>query len=385
MFTRPAAATTAVAVSVLTALGAVYAHTAEASPGAAASSTASSTAMSRASGVSTASALAGAPATQPAAVARKGRPGAAAQRYLGTSASAHVWHSGAWVGGWMNAARAARWGTWRGTPSDVTLTFPERGTWAQLADSTWHIDTFKGFRGRLVYGLPLLPDTAKPADLKAVAAGRQDAVFRKVARDLRTRGRGNSVVRIGWEANGTWMPYSVTTANAADYRAAFRRVATVMNKESPALLFSFDINCGTQLRGQTSRLDSLTRLYPGDDVVDVVGCSTYDWDVIGATTEASWRRALAPTKAVGVGDIAAFARARGKGMAISEWGLARTSRDGHGDNPFYLAKMKQFFDANNDVLVLESYFNAPEDHMRNSLWTEAPQNPKAAAVYRRLW
>lgn len=378
MLSRPAAATTALAVSVVTALGAVFAHTAEASPGG------SPAAGAAGRTVSTSTAWAATPAARPAAV-RKGRPGAAANRYLGRSGSSHVWHSGAWVGGWMSATRATRWGTWRGTPSDVTLTFPERNTWKHLANSTWHIDTFRGFRGRLVYGLPILPDTAKPADLKAVAAGRHDAVFRKIARDLRVRGRGNSVVRVGWEANGTWMPYSVTAANAKDYRAAFRRVATVMNRESPALLFSFDINCGTMLRGQSSRLDSLTRLYPGNDVVDLVGCSTYDWDVLGATSEASWRRAIAPPKAVGVADVATFARARGKGMAISEWGLARQLYDGNGDNPFYIAKMKQFFDANNDVLVLESYFNAPENHMRSSLWTEAPQNPKAAAVYRRLW
>ncbi|MDO5711462.1 MAG: hypothetical protein Q4P32_06965 [Micrococcales bacterium] len=320
-------------------------------------------------------------AAQPAA----GRSGAAAKRYLGTSASRLPWHSGAWVGGWMNAKRASAWGPWRGTPSDSTLTFPEWNTWTQLQNSTWHIDTFRGFKGRLVYGLPLLPRNAKPSQLTAVAAGKHDATFRKVAKDLRSRGRGTSVVRIGWEANGTWMPFSVTSATAKNYRNAYRRVAQVMKKEAPGLVFAFDINCGTQLRGQTNRLDSLTKLYPGNDVVQLIGCSAYDWDVIGANSEASWRRSISPAKAVGVADVAKFARAKGKGLSFSEWGLAPKNRDGHGDNPFYIRKMKQFFDANADILVMENYFNEPGKTMLSSLWTEAPQNPKSAALYRQLW
>lgn len=284
----------------------------------------------------------------------------------------------------MSATRATKWGTWRGTPSDAALTFPENRTWAAIANSTWHIDTYRNFGGTLVYGMPLMPSTNTPIHLGHVAAGRHDAVFRKVARDLRARYPGRTVVRLGWEANGTWMSYSATAKNAANYRGAYRRAATVMRKENPALVFSFDINCGTPLRGQRSRLDSLTKLYPGNDVVDLIGCSWYDWDVIGATSERQWRRALQPRNAVGPADITAFARARNKGAAFPEWGLAH-AWDGNGDNPFFMAKVKQFFDANSDVLVLECYFNEPEKPMKNSLWTEAPQNPKAAAVYRRLW
>lgn len=310
--------------------------------------------------------------------------GTAARRHLGTPVSKKRWHSGAWVGGHMSAERTNRWGAWRGAVNDVTLTFPEYATWKTMGDSAWHVDTFKGATGRLVYGLPLLPREAQPAQLKDVAAGRHDATFRKIARDLRTRGRGDAVVKIGWEANGSWTAYRSTTANAARYRAAWRRVAKVMATESPALVLSFEINCGSQLKGQRNRIDSLTRLYPGDDVVDLVGCSAYDWASLGATTERQWRSALRPARSPGLADVAAFARARGKGLSISEWGLASTSRGGHGDNPFYLRKMKQFFDANADILVLEMYFNEATT-MGNSLWPETPQNPRAAAVYRQLW
>lgn len=323
------------------------------------------------------------PAAAPG-LATAGAPGAAAKRYLGTSPSRLAWHSGAWVGGDMSAARVNRWGPWRGTPGDVTLTFPEYATWASMADSAWHVQTFAGFRGRLVYGLPMLPKSATPTQLKDVAAGKHDATYRKIARDLRVNGRGNAVVKIGWEANGDWMSFRATHATAPTYRAAWRRIAQVMAKESPKLLFSFEINCGTALSGQKSRLDSLTKLYPGNDVTDLIGCSTYDWWHTGATTEAKWRSAIRPVRGPGLADVATFARAKGKGLSISEWGLAAKSRGGNGDNVFYIRKMKQFFDANADILVLEQYFNEPGG-MGNSLWAESSQNPKAGAAYRQLW
>lgn len=285
----------------------------------------------------------------------------------------------------MSGTRATKWGTWRGASSDVTPTFPEWQTWSELENSTWHIDTYRGFEGRLLYGLPLLPRGADASRLRDVADGKHDATFRKVARGLRTRDRGDSIVRVDWEANGTWMSYSVTSRTAADYRDAFARVASVMRKEAPDLLFSFDVNCGSMLKGQGSRLDSLTKIYPGDDAVDLVGCSMYDWSVLGATTPQQWRLAIRPPKAVGLADIAAFARAHGKGMSVPEWGLAPPSQEGNGDNPFFIRAMHEFFVANDDVLAVESYFNEGGTDQRSSLWPQKPQNPKAAAEYHRLW
>ncbi len=295
------------------------------------------------------------------------------------------WRSGAWVGGYMSAQRANRWGTWRGTASGATPTFPERGSWRDIERSTWHISTYKGFRGLLVYGMPLLPNGSNASHLRNVAAGKHDATFRKVARDLRTHGRGDTVVRIGWEANGTWWAWSANASQAKDYRNAFRRAAQVMNKETPSLRFAFDINCGSVMPGQTNRLDALTKLYPGNDVVDIVGCSAYDWSEAGATNAAQWRRALHPPNSVGIGDVSTFARAHGKQLGFGEWGLAPRHRNGNGDNPFFIKKMHEFFSGNRGKLVYECYFNEPDSSMRNSLWADAPQNPKSGAVYRQLW
>lgn len=70
---------------------------------------------------------------------------------------------------------------------------------------------------------------------------------------------------------------------------------------------------------------------------------------------------------------------------MPEWGLAQPGTGGNGDNPFYIRAMRNFFMANRDILVAENYFNEPDPYIANSLWAADPQNPKAAAVYRKLW
>ena len=82
--------------------------------------------------------------------------------------------------------------------------------------------------------------------------------------------------------------------------------------------------------------------------------------------------------------LRSHARAHGKGFSVPEWGLASRAEGGAGDNPYYIQKMRTFFEANADVLVLESYFNEPMTSIANSLWSPT-QAPKAALVYRRLW
>ena len=167
-------------------------------------------------------------------------------------------------------------------------------------------------------------------------------------------------MRIGWEANGDWFRWSATARTAPQYIAAFRHIVAVLHSVAPDLLIDFDISCGVRLRGQKDRLAALTALYPGDDAVDIIGCDTYDWYNTKAQNEVGWQALIRPNDQVGIADVAEFARARGKGFSVPEWGLASPAKDGVGDNPFYVEKMRSFFEANADVLVLESYFSDPE-------------------------
>lgn len=303
---------------------------------------------------------------------------------LGPPPSGGRWHSGIWAaGGMAQTERVNAFGTWRGTPVDAATQYPERMTWQALHDSDWHVATYAGFEGTLVYGLPMLPDRGS-GDFGSIVDGEHDWVYRKVARHLITEGRGRSIVRIGWEANGAWFRWNATADTAPQYVAAFRHIVTVLHSVAPDLVIDFDISCGVPLRGQKDRLAALTELYPGDDIVDIVGCDTYDWYNTKAQNEVSWRALTRPSDEVGIADVADFARARGKGMSVPEWGLASPAEGGLGDNPFYIEKMRSFFEANADVLVLESYFSEPETSLANSIW-DPVQNPESSAVYARLW
>lgn len=293
------------------------------------------------------------------------------------------WPSGVWLGGADDATAFDDFGRWRGTSADTLTTYPAYKTWRELSESEWHVSTFEGFEGRLAYGLPLLPSKQR-ASLTDVAAGRHDDVWRAVAGHLVDNGREDSFVRIGLEANGTWFPWGATADTADDFRAAYRHVAELLAEAVPELTFVFDISCGVALEGADDRLASLEQLYPGDDVVDVVGCDHYDSYTAIARDEAEWADTVAPETGPGLADVAEFARARGKQLAVPEWGLTASSAEGEGDNPFFIRKMHAFFEEHQDVLAFENYFDEPDPYLGSALFLE-PQNPRSARVYRELW
>lgn len=310
--------------------------------------------------------------------------GSAAVRTLGTPRSGLGWHSGAWVGGRFNTRTINDFGTWRGRPTDIVTTYSPRDSYSSIMSNTWSITTWEGFQGKLQYGLALIPNDGS-GSFSSIAAGKQDQVWRKVAANLEDNGRGDSVVRVGWEVNLPDWRWATTASNAPEFRAAFRRVVQTMRAVAPNLKFDFGIGCGSPLKGGNDRLSALTTLYPGDDVVDIVGCDTYDWWNTHATSDATWGNVLHPSYGPGIEDVVKFARAHGKGASFPEWGLARKENgNGGGDNPYYIEAMFGFFQANRDVVAYECYFDEPDSYIKSSLYG-AGQNPRSAAVYRRLW
>ncbi len=303
-------------------------------------------------------------------------------RKLGRSRSGLPWLSGVWSGGRFSPAAVAAYGKWRGRPIDIVTAFSAQGSYAAIASRTWSINVWKGVPGRLSYALAILPDSGE-GSLTSIARGDQDWVWRAVARNLKAAGRGNSVVRIAWEANLPDWRWGATAASARAFRAAFRRVALTMTRTAPGLVIDFGIGCGPGLRGSRNRTAPLSMLYPGDDVVDLIHCDVYDWWAT-RVRGTDLRPLTRPRYGTGLADIASFARRHHKPMGVGEWGLA-TPANGHGggDNPAFVAAMHRFLVANADVVAYECYFDEPAVYLRSSLSTG--QNPKAAAAYRRLW
>ena len=304
------------------------------------------------------------------------------------TAGPRTWLSGAWVGGEWGVTRVEGFGEWRGAPLDFVTTYPAYGTWGELAESDWHVSVFDGFEGRLAYGLPLLPkdEAGAPGALAAVAAGEHDDVFNAVADALLAHDRGDSVIRIGLEAQGDWFPWGAGNGanNPDDFKAAFAHVSRLLRGRLPEAEMMFDISCGAVLRDQQDRMDPLTRLYPGDDVVDVIGCDHYDHYTLISPSSERFEKALRPDRAAGLADTLDFARDRGKKFGVPEWGLTAEGAEGGGDNPFFIYSMYDWFSRNASDIYFESYFNEPDGDLGSAIW-EPSQNPAAAQEYRSLW
>ncbi len=248
-------------------------------------------------------------------------------------------------------------------PSLASDYLPRTDGWAGMVDvrplsrflSPWQPTNY-----RLVLGVPMLPTRNGDAvgTMAEGAAGHYNHEFATLARTLVHYGEGNAILRLGWEFNGTWYPWSVTDQTAAaNFAAFFRNIVTTM-RIVPGAAFRFVWNPTAG-----SEPEPAENAYPGDAYVDYVGLDLYDqvWG-IPQDPGLAWPRYL--TEPNGLRWLASFATAHDKPAVIPEWGVTIRS-DGHGlgDDPYYVAKMAQWV-STHDV-AFTSYFavDAPDgDH-----------------------
>ncbi|HVU72257.1 MAG TPA: glycosyl hydrolase [Mycobacteriales bacterium] len=282
------------------------------------------------------------------------------------------WHSGVFVGGNTTTGGVRAFASWRGRKVDVATIYAKRGSWNDIAHDTWTFRAFDGFPGRLAISLPLVPDDGS-SSLADVAAGKADRYFRSFAQNLVAYHRGGSIIRLGWEFDGDWMKWAAWDPTA--YKAAFRRVVGVIRSVAPGVSIDW---CGN-LGGSHTGHPDFTELYPGDDVVDIVGVDAYDRQWFPVKDEASWKHYR--TMSYGLDAWPAFAKAHHKKVSVPEWGLYPSET---GDAAFYIAKMHTWFKNHASILAYESYFNEPQSYIHNSL-VGPDQNPQASRTYASLW
>lgn len=329
--------------------------------------------------------------------------GSAAMRILGPTRSGLPWHSGVKAQGPYSTAMVEKFGQWRGRPVDGGLTYPNysgqggTATSQDIRNSGWTASLYNGFPGRIYYGMPPFAKgtygSQRNWDARLwaqLAAGHtdHDSVIDAQASYLANQGRGNSIIRIAWEWNGDWYTWRAGSAGVAHFKAGFRRIVNRFRAKSSQFKFCFEVNAGTPLYGKPGTA-VLTDAYPGDDVVDLVGIDIYQFkseSTTGTADFSGWLRAR-PGRGVALNDVADFARSRGKGMAIMEWGIHGTS--GYGDDPNWIQGMWNWLVANQDVVACEAYFNEADPYIANCLYNSengsTAQNPRAAAKYKELW
>jgi hypothetical protein len=283
------------------------------------------------------------------------------------------WASGVFQPSW-NPADVEAFGTWRGAPVDVAVTWSARQTWDDIINPAAMYAAYKGVPFTMAFGVAPVPEGDASATMAGCAAGSYNDKWTQFGTNIVAAGLGKSVIRLGWEFNGNWYKWQAKDPN--QFAECFRQIVGTVRKVAPDLLWDWTVNRGAGQSVTDARL-----AYPGDDYVDMVGIDSYDvWP--GATAEDTWNQQYGSQ--YGLKFWADFAKQHGKKISVPEWGVyTGTASQGHngGDNAFYVGKMEEFFKAQGSNLGYESYFNEHADYYGGAIYSPT-QNPKAASEYK---
>jgi hypothetical protein len=299
-----------------------------------------------------------------------------------------------WASGTSNAPIVG-FGNWRGRPIDLYTTFHRKDTWDGINANSKVVPPS---RVTSVVGFPMLPDSHR-GQLRECAAGAFDAQMVRIRNTLLAHGWKGSWFRLGWGMNrvaggdtGSPFPWAALVADQGhSYTRCFRRWAKVLNPH-PTRNFT--------LVWQVSKVGSfpypIEKLWPGSDVVQVVGTDGYDRCPAVANDaqwEADFRRRDRWNNPAGLGGWQAYARLKGRPLAIPEWAVggenSPCAKPGF-DNPYYIRKFFRWLGRNAGTgpgqVVYESYFDHVDGLGVYALFPpEGDAHPRSAAAYRELW
>ncbi|EIV95572.1 glycoside hydrolase family 26 protein [Frankia sp. QA3] len=282
---------------------------------------------------------------------------------------------------WPSGANAnpphdlATWERWLGRRTDVAVVFTVRDNWQKIVGDDWPLSELRpqAYAGKVSVAQPLFPKDGNEA---ACARGDYDANWATFGRTLVRNGRGDAFVRLGWEFNGDWFWWY--PRDTATWRTCFQRAVTAIRSTSPDVRIDWNVSAH---RDSMPNGDNVWAAYPGDGFVDVVSIDAYDSyppSLTRATFDAQCHQDS------GACTVARFAHEHGKRFAVPEWGVVR-SAGGGADNPYYIQKMYELFQANRANLAYEAYFTATDAGNVQSSLFDPPSNPRAAQRYRALF
>jgi hypothetical protein len=221
----------------------------------------------------------------------------------------------------------------------------ENQLWNRYAFSYWGNWKKAAPDRQFTLGLHLIP---KGGNFAAGLAGKYDSQFQGVADLMAKNGLSGSVIRLGYEGNNHTIGPWQGTSDPTSYKKMWRRAHQVMERRAD---FKWDFNSAI---GPSGKVTSFDTLYPGDDVVDIVGFNIYDvWWKHPATPADRWAHIRATT--MGLNDFLAFAARHNKPYSFPEWGLYKPGDDfaGGGDNPYFIARMAELMPS----ARYQAYFN----------------------------
>lgn len=241
--------------------------------------------------------------------------------------------------GWLSGAAGEEahdgtFGTWRGKPVGIIGVWCD--TTAQAQTDMTAVDRYAGYLGDMDVAVGGL---VKGETWQQAAAGAFVDRWTTAVRNLRAKrlGKGTTYIRIAHEMNGQWFDWSVNSTNVAAYKQAYRLYASIIRKEFPEARITWSPNGGNHAD------ISIDAMWPGNDVVDVIGPDIYDgWPTVDSP--AAWRKVAAmwtgPNSPRGLAAWQAYAKRKGKPFAVPEWGLP------YGDHPEFVKGVHAVLAAN---------------------------------------
>jgi hypothetical protein len=244
--------------------------------------------------------------------------------------------------------------------------------WAKIDDPGWWCRQWASQPWRLVLSTAMLPNT--DFTLADGARGAYDNHWRNFGQRLVSAGCPDAIVRLGWEFNGRFYPWAAG-GKEAQFAAYWRRIVNVLRSvDGEQFLFDW-----CPLAGNTNA--DVAAAYPGDAYVDIIGIDSYDTSKVSASNpSARWSDTV--NRPYGLAWQVDFAKAHGKRMSLPEWGISERASDdlGGGDNPYYIARMWEWFNAKGYLYA--AYFEVDAKDASHRLMTT--QFPDASAELRRL-
>lgn len=216
----------------------------------------------------------------------------------------------------------------------------------------------------------LLP-SSDSENFSVITSGAHDADWQTLGTNIHNLGIGGSVIiRLGWEFNGNWYPWSANAngGTPAAYAAAFHRAATQIRSKEPLVKFCWCANLGGGWDWTTA--------YPGDDVVDYIAVDCYDF-----YNPNGWSDLLNSTP--GLTQVRTFAQAHGKPEAYPEWGLDM-STNGHGDDTSFIQNMYNWFTASGSNVNYQAFWDCYCD-TKGEIQGGSVNCPNSATLYHSLF
>lgn len=174
----------------------------------------------------------------------------------------------------------------------------------------------------MIWSVPILPSgsptgaTALPGvSLQEGAAGAYDVYFSTLAKALVAGGQESSIIRIGYEFNGSSFPWAAL-GQAANFTEYWRRIVDAM-RSVPGANFKFVWN---PYDDNAPSSTDLADYYPGNAYVDLIGLDVYSQSVGNNSDSSSMFRAL-ETNPYGLDWLSSFAARHHKDLVLPQWGI----------------------------------------------------------------